>query len=93
MKARGQRVVLDIDENKIAFIQASLTCTYYSMRCFMEGLKIEVLEPLNELASIALRVPDHAIACATYETIGIFNKTIGNHQGAIAAFHRLRDIS
>jgi len=86
-------VCLRIDEEKIAFIQASLTCTYFSMKCFMEGLKIEVLEPLNELACIALQVPDHSIACSVYEIIGIFNKTIGNHLGAMSAFHRLRDIS
>jgi hypothetical protein len=59
----------------------------------MEGLKIEVLEPLNELACMSLLVPDHGLACATYEIIGIFNKTIGNHLGAMSAFHRLRDIA
>ena len=59
----------------------------------MEGLKIEVLEPLNEVAGMALLVPDHGIACATYEIIGIFNKTIGNHNGAMSAFHKLRDIA
>ena len=78
---------------KIDYIEASLTCTYFAMKCFMEGLHIEVLESLSELASIALRVPDHIVAGATYELIGIFNKTIKNAPGAMSAFHRLRDIS
>jgi hypothetical protein len=69
-----------------------MLCRYFALKNFFSGNTMEVLESLNKVAYIALKVPDHAVAACVFEVIGVFNKMIGNEKGSIEAFQQLRDI-
>ena len=73
-KVLSPGVLLDVDQDKIDFIEACLTVIYFAQKCYVEGKKVEVLEALTEVAFISLKVPDHRIAAVCFECIGVFNK-------------------
>lgn len=75
------------------YLQAALTLVFMAEKCYFDNERAEVFLIFRELIRMALLVPDHLIAMAAYEHLGLFCMYTSNLTGAIRAFQKMRDVA